>query len=71
MMTEETWFVLYGSISIDGRGEGHYCGRTTDLEVAKQHYKNCADNPFNNGEVIAYTGTKEVRIYWETDWDKL
>ena len=43
----------------------------TDIEVAKQHYKNCADNPFNNGGVIAYTGTKEIRIYWESDWDKL
>lgn len=70
-MTEETWFLLYGGISIDGRGESHYCGRTTDIEVAKQYYKNCADNPFNNGGVIAFTDTKEVRIYWESDWDRL
>lgn len=68
---DETWFILYDGTSVDGKEGGHYCGRTIDKEVAKQHYKNCLANPHNTGGVVAYTATKVVHIYRDLDWDKL
>ena len=71
-MIDETWFLLYDGTSVDGTwGHPHYCGRTTDKEVAKYHYEKCEENPYSIGKVVAITDTREIRINWETDWSRL
>ncbi len=62
-MTEPTWYCLYGGQSVDGRGNGKYIGRTTDLEKAKEHYNKCHNNPYSTGYVMFYTDTEAHRMF--------
>jgi hypothetical protein len=70
-MTEPTWYILYDGESVDGSGPPDYYTRTTDKEVAKEHWKKCKSNPYSTGKVVAYTDTKQIRIWWEQHWEGL
>ena len=65
----ETWYLLYAGTTADGMGEGNYCGRTTDKEIAKKHWDECKSNPYSVGKVIAVTDTKHRRIVFDYEWD--
>lgn len=51
----ETWYLLFGGSSADGRGPGEYQGRTTDREIALRHFKECKNNPYSVGYVLVVT----------------
>ena len=70
MTNNETWFLLYNGESEDGRGSGKYCTRTTDVNVAKQHWVEIKNNPYSTGKVVAVTDTKEKCIWADYDWDE-
>ena len=67
----ETWFLLYGGNSSDGRGQGVYCGRTIDKHRAKKHYDSCKDNPYSTGKVVIVSDRNEEMAGWQTEWEKL
>jgi hypothetical protein len=69
MNNQETWYLLFGGTSVDGAGQGQYMGRTTDKEVARQHYQACANNPYSTGNVIIVTDTDYQQAGWLTKWD--
>jgi hypothetical protein len=59
----ETWYLLYAGTTADGMGDGNYCGRTTDKEIAKKHWEEW-------GKVVAVTDTKHRRIGFDYEWEK-
>lgn len=67
-MINETWYLLYGGESEDGMGNGKYYARTTDKNVAKQHWDKVKRNPYSVGKVVAVTDTKEKRIIYDYEW---
>ena len=67
----DTWYLLFDGTSVDGMGDGTYCGRTTDKSVARKHYDKCKSNPYSIGKVIAITDTTHKRIVFDYEWDKL
>jgi len=70
MTNNETWFLLYDGQSEDGRGSGYYYGRTTDVNVAKQHWEKIKNNPYSTGKVVAVTDTKSQSVRSYSDWDR-
>ena len=58
----ETWYLLYGGDSVDGRGPGEYEGRTCNVFAAAKHYVKITDNPYSTGYVKVITD-KEVVQY--------
>lgn len=68
-MINETWFLLYNGESEDGMGSGKYYARTTDKNIAKQHWGKIKNNPYSTGKVVAVTDTKEQRIIYDYDWN--
>lgn len=67
----ETWFLLYDGSSPDGLGANKYVGRTTDKEVAREHFKKCYENPYSTGSVITVTDTHSEQAGRNTNWSKL
>ena len=65
----ETWYLLYDGTSVDGMGDGNYCGRTTDKSVARKHYDESKSNPYSIGKVIAVTDTSHRTIAFDYGWD--
>ena len=65
----EIWYLLYAGTTADDMGDGNYCGRTTDKEIAKKHWDECKSNPYSVGKVIAVTDTKHRRIAFDYEWD--
>ena len=65
----ETLYLLFDGTSEDGRGDGTYCGRTTDKSVARKHYDECESNPYSVGKVIAVTDTTHEEVSFWYDWD--
>lgn len=57
----ETWYLLYGGQSTDGRGDGIYMGRTTDERKAKRHQKICSSSHYSTGYVIIITDQSVTR----------
>lgn len=55
MAKRETWFLLFGGHSADGRGEGVYQGRTTDVTEAAEHMRLCVSDPYSTGGVQIVT----------------
>lgn len=49
------WFLLFDGSSADGRGAGSYCGRTTDINIARRHLLTCKKNPYSIGGVKMVT----------------
>lgn len=45
------WYVLYGGISDDGRGDGKFAGRTEDKGVAREWFKRVKQDPYSVGGV--------------------
>lgn len=68
-MTDNPWFVLYGGTSVDGKGEGNYCGRTTDVKVAKAHWEKCRGDPYSVGSVWVITDVWNRRINYDYEWE--
>ena len=66
----ETLYLLFDGTSEDGRGDGTYCGRTTDKSVARKHYDECKSNPYSVGKVIVVTDTIHEEVNFWYDWDK-
>jgi hypothetical protein len=60
------WFVLYDGSSPDGRGQGQFCGRTTDPHKALEHFKECKSNPYSTGSVLIVTDKEEGRAWQES-----
>jgi len=54
----ETWYLLFGGSSPDGRGEGDYVGRTTDKKVAFKHFNRISKDPYSTGCVKIITDTR-------------
>lgn len=54
----ETWFLLFDGSSPDGRGEGKYVGRTTDVKHATWHFRKVNGNPYSTGYVMIVTETE-------------
>jgi len=71
VIPEPIWFILYDGNSDDGRGFPTFYKRTTDIEVAKEHWKKCKSDPYSNGAVVAITDSKEIGLYFNEDWEKL
>ena len=67
----ETWFLLYGGTSEDGRGDGRYIGRTTDVLAAYKHYRDCAENPYSVGKVVIVTDKGMETAGRSTKWGAL
>ena len=67
MMTE-TCYLLYDGTSVDGMGDGNYCGRTTDKSVERKHYDESKSNPYSIGKVIAVTDTSHRTIAFDYGW---
>ena len=67
----ETWYLLYGGESEDGRGSGKYIGRTTDKTVAEKHFKQCRKNPYSTGKVQIVTDTSSEVAYAQTRWESI
>lgn len=67
----ETWFLLFGGSSVDGRLNGSHCGpyegRTTDRVVAQKHYREMRRNPYSIGEVRIITDDS-VRVATDEDF---
>ena len=67
----ETWFLLFGGSSVDGRSNGSHCGpyegRTTDRVVAQKHYREMRRNPYSIGEVRIITDDS-VRVATDEDF---
>lgn len=55
MAKRETWFLLFGGQSSDGRGDGKYEGRTTDVKEAADHMRKVSSNPYSVGSVQIVT----------------
>lgn len=70
-MIEPIWYILYDGDSGDGKGTPTYYGRTTDKEVAKEHWKKCESSFYSIGKVVAFTDTKQYTIHFDSDWEKL
>ena len=66
----QTWYLLFGGSSADGRGEGRYAGRTTDVTEARKHYEKCAADPYSTGSVQIVTDTKMERAGPWTKWEE-
>ena len=56
----ETWYLLYGGSSGDGRGDGEYVGRTCNISVAARHYREISKNPYSTGYVTVITDEEFV-----------
>ena len=67
----ETWFLLYGGSSVDGRGAGEYVGRTTDKQAAIAHHQKCENNPYSAGYVLIIKDDSAERAWGQTDWSKV
>jgi len=52
---KETWFILEGGSSPDGRGTPKYERRTTSGYEAFVHLSKVANDPYSTGRVVAYT----------------
>ena len=71
MTITETWYLLFGGTSIDGRGGGEYIGRTTSKDVAHGHYLGCLKDPYSIGSVQIVTDIKTERAWSGTKWGSL
>ena len=49
----DVWYLLFDGSSPDGSGWPDYIGRTTDKEVAKEHFwkTHYSNNPYSTGKV--------------------
>lgn len=56
------WFLLFGGSSVDGRGQGAYVGRATDVTIARQHYMRVQHDPYSTGYVMIVTDTAMKRV---------
>lgn len=67
--SEPPWFLLYGGSSDDGGGPGRYETRTTDIEVAREHFRKVKESPYNTGyiKIVTDNGVK----VWKSAFDKL
>lgn len=63
-----TWYILYGGQSVDGLGPGRFCGRTTDINRALEHYRSVRKNPYSTGGVRIVTDTREKMAFTESDF---
>lgn len=65
---KETWFVLFGGESGDGRGYPEYKGRTTSAKQALQFYLNEIKKlgSYAIGKVILYTDKEEITMSEQT-----
>jgi hypothetical protein len=64
----ETWFLLFGGTSPDGRGQPVFVGRTTDKAKARKHYAKCRKNPHSIGSVWIVTDSTFTMASFETNW---
>lgn len=67
----ETWYLLYGGISEDGRGPGTYIGRTTNKAKAQKHDAVCRKDPYSTGKVVIVTDTTHTTATPWTDWSTI
>lgn len=58
--SKENWYILYGGSSADGLGPCRYVGRTTDQEIAMEHYLTVRSDPRSTGKVVIITEDKEI-----------
>jgi hypothetical protein len=65
----ETWFLLYGGTSADGRGFPKFQGRTTDPQLAFNHYTSCQKDTYSCGKVVIVTDSSEEQATPWTDWE--
>lgn len=63
----ETWFLLFGGSSADGRGPGNYEGRTTDASVALKHFNKVQADPYSTGYVQVITDTESKRALYREE----
>lgn len=61
----ETWYLLFGGSSPDGRGEGGYVGRTIDKKLAFKHFNRISKDPYSTGYVTVITDTSVHRATLE------
>lgn len=61
-MIRETWYVLYGGTSTDGRGSPEFVCRTTNGFEAFRWFNNQTANPYSIGcvDIISDTGIKRA-----------
>lgn len=68
-LRNQTWYLLFGGSSVDGRGTGEYVGRTTDKKAAQKHWQKCKKNPCSVGGVVIVTDTKRTYVVFPKDWE--
>ena len=61
-------YLLYSGSSSDGRGEGTYIGRTTDIDKAIEHFNLINKSTYSTGKVVCVTDTKLINLMWDDDW---
>ncbi len=69
-LEDKVWFLLYDGTSVDGTGPGEYVGRTTDVNVAKKHWKKTTESPYCTGKVVIVTDTKVTVAWRDTNWSE-
>lgn len=67
-MRTDTWFLLYGGSSVDGRGPGIYKGRTADESVAREHHSEISKDPYSTGYVLRVTDSGIEHIHGCSKW---
>lgn len=68
---EQTWFILYGGTSVDGRGHEAFVERTTNSKVAKRHLKRNEKNPYFVGSVDVITDEAKRKVFSVDELKKL
>lgn len=60
--SEENWYILYGGTSADGLGPSKFIGRTTDRDIAMEHYLAIRNDPYSTGKVVIITNDREITM---------
>ena len=70
-ISKQTWYILYGGTSVDGRGDEVFVERTTNYKKAKKHLKRNAKNPYFLGSVDVITDEYKEKVFSVDELKKL